>query len=190
MFEADAYVARRVLRKRGFAYELSAADEPDDGGREPLLGWTLRPTWLAQDLRLSTPDGEPVLRLTDESPSEYVDAPFTVVDDRDGTVLGLFSRTFYSLHRRTWAVLDADGFDLASIDATSRLRAIARRRFVKLVPYRYELRDPDGERLGELRSSPVPRRAFRLDLGDDPDRRLDRRLAIAACAVIDGFELR
>jgi len=188
MFEADAYAARRVLTKRGFAYELTP-----EGASEPALVWTLRPTWLADDLHLETPGGEPVLALTDESPSEYVDAPFTVVDERDGTVLGLLSRTFYSLHRRTWALLDLDGFPVATIDATSRLRSVARRRFLKLVPYRYELRDPDGERLGELHASVVPRRAFTLAFEDaDPGgdgTTLDRRLAIAASAVVDGFEL-
>ena len=183
MFEAAVYSARRRLTARGYDYELA-------GDGEPALEWTLGPYWLADDLLLETPAGDAALRLTGESPSEYASAPFTVVDERDGAVVGLVRRNLRSLVRRTWGLLDPHGIEVATVDATSRLRSVARQRWLRLVPYRYAIRNPDGEPLGEVRSSAVPRRAFTLDLTADDSGALDPRLAIGASAVIDGFELR
>lgn len=183
MFDADVFRARRRRTARGLHYELRA-------GEEGVLTWSLGPHWLADDFRLETPGGEPVLRVTGESFSEYVDAPYSVVDERDGSVVGLLRRDLRSLVRRTWGLLDPHGVEVARVDASSRVLAVARQRWLRAVPYRYEVRGRDGDRLGRLASSVRPGRAFTLDLSADDAGDVDRRLAVGATAVVDAFELR
>lgn len=181
MVEGGAYEARRVRTARGLAYELES-----DG--EPALSWTLHPYHLGEDVVLRGPDGEPVLRVTADDVAEYVDAPFAVVDERDGSVVGFVRWNLRSLVRRQWGLLDPQGLEVATVGATSRLRSTVRRRWLRVVPYRYAIRDGDGERLGGIRGSVRPGRAFSLDLDEGPDAGLDRRLALGASAIVDAAE--
>lgn len=193
MFEGGSYEARRKRTARGLAYELDVGADSDAGdGAEsrggPALSWTLHPHHLGDDVHLRDPDGEAVLRITADDVVEYVDAPFTVVDERDGTVLGLVRWNLRSLLRREWGLLDPHGIEVATIGASSRLRSTVRRRWVRFVPYRYAIRDGEGESLGDLRGSIRPGRAFSLELADAGEGDLDPRLVLGACAIVDAAE--
>lgn len=179
MFEEGPYEVRRLRTAEGLAYELEADGEPE-------LSWTLHPYHLGDGVDLRGPDGEPILRITADDVVEYVDAPFTVIDERDGSVVGLVRWNLRSLLRRNWGLLDPHGIEVATVGATSRLRSTVRRRWLRFVPYRYAIRDADGERIGEIRGSIRPGRAFSLDLHEDGD--LDGRLALGASAIVDAAE--
>ena len=185
MFGGGSYEARRRRTACGLAYELEA-------GGEPALSWTLHPYHLGDDVHLDGPDGEAVLRITTDDVVEYVDADFTVVDERDGDVVGLLRWTLRSLLRRQWGLLDPQGIEVATIGATSRFRSTVRRRWLRFVPYRYAIEDGEGEHLGEIRGSIRPGRAFSLELDADVvgagGGDLDRRLALAASAIVDAAE--
>ncbi len=185
MLEGGTYEASRVRTPRGLAYELVA-----DG--EPTLAWELHPYHLGDDVHLEGPDGEPILRITTDDVLEYVDADFAVVDERDGSVVGLLRWTLRSLLRRQWGLVDPHGVEVATVVATSRFRSTVRRRWLRFVPYRYAIRDAEGERVGEQRGSLRPGRAFALELdagaaegGDDA---VDPRLVVGACAIVDAAE--
>jgi hypothetical protein len=182
MFEGDAYEARRVRTADGLAYELT-----EEG--EPTLRWTVHPYRLGE-VRLLGPDDEPVLRVTSADDHEYVDAHFTVVDERADAVVGHVQWTLRSLFRRHWGLLDPHGIEVASVAASSRLRSVVRRRWLRFVPYRYAFRDGEGDTVGDLRGSIRPERAFSLDLSEDADGAVDPRLAVCASAIVDSFEFR
>lgn len=182
MFEGGPYEARRVRTAEGLAYEL-------ESGGEPALSWTLHPYRLG-DVRLRGPDDEPVLRVTAEDVAEYVDAHFTVIDERSEAVVGHLRWNLRSLFRRHWGLLDPEGLEFATVVASSRLRAVVRLRWLRFVPYRYALRDPDGATIGDLRGSIRPERAFALDLSDDAAGAVDPRLAVGASVIVDAFEFR
>lgn len=181
MFEGGSYVARRARTAHGLAYELTA----EDGA--PVLSWTLHPFHLGDDVHLRDAEGEPVLRITTDDVVEYVRAPFAVVDEDEDAVVGLVRRNLRSLFRRHWGLLDPHGIEVATVDATSRFRSVVRQRWFRFVPYRYAIRDAEGDRLGDLRGSIRPGRAFSLDLADGDDA-VDRRLAVGASAVVDAAE--
>jgi hypothetical protein len=182
MFEGEAYEARRMRSTDGLTYELAEAGVP-------TLRWTLHPYQLGE-VQLRGPDDEPVLRVTAGYDDEYVDAHFTVIDERDGTVVGHLQWTLRSLFRRHWGLLDPHGVEAASVVASSRLRAVVRLRWLRFVPYRYALRDADGTTVGDLRGSVRPERAFSLDLSADVGGSVDPRLAVGASAIVDAFEFR
>lgn len=182
MFEGDTYEARRRRSTDGLAYELTEAGEP-------TLRWTLHPYRL-REVSLRGPDDQPVLLATSGYEDEYVDAHFTVVDERDGSVVGHVQWTLRSLFRRHWGLLDPHGVEIASIVASSRLRAVVRLRWLRFVPYRYAFRDADGATVGDLSGSLRPERAFSLDLSADAEGVVDPRLAVGASAIVDAFEFR
>lgn len=181
MFGGGPYEARRKRTAHGLAYEL-------ESGGEPALSWTLHPYHLGDDVRLRDPDGESILRITADDVVEYVEADFTVVDESDGDVVGLLRWNLRSLLRRQWGLLDPHGIEVATVGATSRLRSTVRRRWLRLVPYRYSIVGEEGEHLGGIRGSIRPGRAFTLDLSDDGDGTLDPRLAVAASSIVDAAE--
>lgn len=182
MFEGDEYTARRVRTTEGLAYELSESGEP-------VLSWTTHPYRLG-DLRLSGPDGEPVLRITGGADDEYVDAHFTVADERTDDVVGHLRWNLRSLFRRHWGLVDPHGIETATVVASSRLRSVVRLRWLRFVPYRYAIRGPDGETVGDLSGSIRPARAFTLDLSADVAGAVDPRLVVGASAIVDAFEFR
>lgn len=181
-FEGGPYEASRVRTPDGLAYELAA-----DG--DPALSWTLHPHRLG-DLSLRGPDGEAVLGVTAADDAEYVDAHFTVTDERAGSVIGHVRWTLRSLFRRHWGLLDPHGIEVATVVASSRLRAVVRLRWLRFVPYRYAVRDTEGATVGDLRGSIRPGRAFRLELDDDAEEAVDPRLVVGASAIVDAFEFR
>lgn len=180
MFEGDSFEARRVRTARGLDYELET-----DG--EPVLSWTLHPLHLGDGVHLRDADDQPVLRITTEEVDEYVDAQFTVVDERDGSVVGAIRWNLRSLFRRHWDLLDPHGVEVATVVATSGFRSVVRRRWIRIVPYRYAIRDGEGERVGGIRGSIRPGRAFSLDLSGDGSG-VDHRLAVGASAIVDAAE--
>lgn len=182
MFEGGPYEARRIRTAAGLSYEL-------ESGGEPALSWTLHPYQLGE-VSLEAPDGEPVLRITAEDTGEYVDAHFTVVDVRTDDVVGHLRWNLRSLLRRHWALLDPHGIEVATVVASSRLRAVVRLRWLRFVPYRYAVRDADGDTVGDLRGSIRPERAFALSFGADADGVVDPRLAVGASTIVDAFEFR
>ena len=179
----DLFDARRVRTARGLAYELRA-----DG--EPALSWTLHPYHLGDDVSLRGPDEEPVLRVTAAGDHEYVDAHFSVVDERAESVVGYVQWTLRSLVRRHWSLLDPHGVEVATVVASSRFRSVVRSRWLRFVPYRYAIRDAEGATVGDLRGSIHPGRAFSLDLSGDVHGAVDPRLAVGAAAIVDAFEFR
>ena len=182
MFEAGVYEARRDRTTDGLAYQLAEAGEQ-------TLSWTVHPYRLG-DVHLRGPDDEPVLRVAGGTDDEYVDAHFTVVDERSGSVVGYVRWALRSLFRRHWSLLGPHGVEVATAVASSRFRAVLRLRWLRFVPYRYGIRDVEGTAVGDLRGSIRPQRAFSLDLSDDAGEAVDPRLVVAASAVVDAFEFR
>jgi|GEM_PF-6897497 len=180
MVGAGDFRARRWRAAEGLVYELQA-----DG--EPRLEWTADPYDLGDDIHLRRPDGACYLRITSDETLEYVDAPWTVLDENDQPV-GAVRLNLRSLLRRHWGLLDPHGLEVGSVVAASRLRAVIRRRWLRFVPYRYGIRDGDGTVVGDLQGSLRPGWGFSLTLSAADE--LDPRLVVAAAVVVDAFEFR
>ena len=101
-----------------------------------------------------------------------------------------------SLLRSTWKVTDADGGEVVTAQERSLPMAIARR-VVDFVPYGEWLPIPynfdllmDGRVVGHMNRKFQLRDRYVLDLSDDHERKLDRRLGIALAVGLDTLQNR
>jgi uncharacterized protein YxjI len=117
----------------------------------------------------------------------------------DGQKIGVLQKVFgRSLFRSTWRILDEHENVLATGQERSLFLAIARRLidFVPYVgeyipiPYNFVLNDPEGKRIGGMDRKFQIRDKYLLDLSDDHERRVDRRLAIALAIGLDTLQNR
>jgi hypothetical protein len=115
----------------------------------------------------------------------------------DGIVAGQLQKQFArSLLRSTWTVLDGQGRDIATAQEQSVPVAILRRLwdFVPVVgevplpiPFHFDLLVGD-HRIGEYRRLIGLRDRYLLDLSGDPERRLDRLVAVALTVALDALQ--
>ena len=117
----------------------------------------------------------------------------------DGQKIGVLQKVFgRSLFRSTWRILGPDDQELATAQERSQFLAIARRviDYVPYVgeyipiPYNFEINDPEGKRIGGMDRKFQIRDKYLLDLSDDHERALDRRLAIALAIGLDTLQNR
>ena len=117
----------------------------------------------------------------------------------EGQRIGVLQKVFgRSLFRSTWRILDDQENVLATGQERSLFLAIARRLidFVPYVgeyipiPYNFELNDPEGKRIGGMDRKFQIRDKYLLDLSDDHERRVDRRLAVALAVGLDTLQNR
>jgi uncharacterized protein YxjI len=116
----------------------------------------------------------------------------------DGSSVGLLEHLFkQSLMRTTWRISDAAGTEVARAQERSLPMAIARRviDFVPdyggLIPIPYNFDILVGDRVaGTMNRKFKLRDQYVLDLSGDPDKALDRRLAIALAVGLDTLQNR
>jgi hypothetical protein len=115
----------------------------------------------------------------------------------DGQRIGTLEKVFgASLLRSTWRIHDADDQQLATAQEKSMPIAILRR-LIDFVPYgefvpilfQFTIQ-MDGRDVGELRRPVGLRDRYILKLGGDPDRRVDRRVAVALAIALDALQSR
>lgn len=120
----------------------------------------------------------------------------------DGTLIGQIQKAFRrSLLRSTYRVYDAEGSEAATV-TEERLDVALIRRVLGFVPYvenvanwlpiPYHFRFfRNGQVLGSYRRQLYKLRdTYTLDLTQDPDRTLDRRLALALAVGMDALQAR
>ena len=114
-----------------------------------------------------------------------------------GERIGVLGKVFgKSLLRSTWSVLDGHEQELAIAKERSQFWAIVRRA-VDVIPYGdfipivFHFTIDAGDRhLGDFTRRIGIRDRYDLDLSGDPERRIDRRLAIALAIALDALQSR
>ena len=115
----------------------------------------------------------------------------------DGERIGVLEKVFgRSLLSSTWRILDRFEREVGLAQERSQAVAVVRR-VVDLVPYGELVPIPyhftllrDGRELGELTRERALRDRYTLDLVGDPDRTIDRRVAIALAVALDALQSR
>ena len=115
----------------------------------------------------------------------------------EGERIGLLEKVFgISLLRSTWRIYDATEQQVALVQEKSMPIAILRRA-IDLVPYGELIPIVfqftilmDGREVGELRRPIGLRDRYILKLSGDPDRRIDRRVAVALAIALDALQSR
>jgi uncharacterized protein YxjI len=116
----------------------------------------------------------------------------------DGRMIGTLRKNFgTSLLRSSWSVLDAAGVEVATAKESSVVIAILRRVWSAipfigdvpfLLPFHFDLHAPDGQQIGHYKRLFALRDRYLLDIFGDPDRRLDRRVAMAFTVALDALQ--
>ncbi|HYT09389.1 MAG TPA: hypothetical protein VEL73_01875 [Mycobacteriales bacterium] len=115
-----------------------------------------------------------------------------------GEVIGTLRKNFArSLLRSSWSVFDPGGTEVATARESSIFLAVLRRvwdaiPFVNNVPFflpfHFDIHGPDGRQIGKYVRVAAIRDRYILDLSGDPQRRLDRRVAMAFTVALDALQ--
>jgi uncharacterized protein YxjI len=189
-FLHDRYLIRQLIRPMVNLYEVTAHGTPVAFVRQKRMA-------LREDLRAFADDSETeeVFRIKARSVVD-IGGRYDVTDGQGAPLGALVKVLGASLLRSTWRVLGAGDEEL--FVATERSTAVAiGRRIAGLVPYgdllpipyHFVFRDGDRE-LGGLTRVLGLRDQYELDLSGDPERRVDRRLAVALAIALDALQAR
>jgi hypothetical protein len=184
----DRYLVRRkVFTILGAAFHVYG---PND---ELLLYSRQKAFRLKEDLRLYTDESKTteVLRIAARQVIDF-GATYDVIDSATNAAVGSLRRKgLASMVRDQWLLLDAEGREFATLVEDSTGLALLRR-FVELAatlfPQKHHI-EMGGQTVASFqqRFNPFILK-IDVDLSADPQRRLDRRLALAAAILLCAIE--
>lgn len=145
---------------------------------------------LREDIRVFSDEGksQEVLMIKARQIIDF-SAAFDVVDSSTGQKVGALRRKgLASILRDEWEILDVNDNVIASLVEDSMGLALLRRFLSNLVPQNYDILI-GGERVADLKQNFNPfTYELNLDFSMDINRRLDRRLGVAAGILLAAVE--
>jgi hypothetical protein len=196
-FDHDSFFVDQLIRPVANLYRISVLGPDGASAGEPLAFVRQKKLAIKEDIRFFADDSEQeeLFRLKARQLLELrgrYDVT-TPAEERIGVLEKVFGR---SLLRSTWRVLDAQEQEVALVQEKSMPVAILRR-VIDLVPYGELVPIVfqfiillDGREVGELRRPLGLRDRYILRLGGDPERRVDRRVAVALAVALDALQSR
>lgn len=137
--------------------------------------------------------GETLLRVLQDQRFAALTRTYTVTSASGETLARLRKRYLYNILRKRWDVLDAAGAALAVAIEDSVILSLLRRVLGPLfgiLRTNFVLLTPDGEVVGEFNRKFTLLDRYVLDLTGDPERTIDRRVALALGIMLDSGERR
>ncbi len=184
-FQHDFYLVRKkVFKIFGEAFHIY------DAAGNMVFYSKLKAFKLREDIRLFTGEDmqTELLRIAARQVLDF-GATYDVHDSATGEQVGSLRRKgLRSLLRDKWLIFNAAGQEIGAIEEDNMLLALVRRLLTNLVPQTFTL-TLQGQPTAELRQRFNPFiKKLELDLKQDPQHRLDRRLALAAAVLISAIE--
>jgi uncharacterized protein YxjI len=196
-FAHDAYFVDQLIRPIANLYRISTLGPDGASPGEPLAFVRQKKLAIKEDIRFfaDETEAEELFRIKARAVFE-VRGRFDITTP-EGERIGLLEKVFgISLLRSTWRIYDANEQQVALVQEKSMPIAILRRA-IDLVPYGELIPIVfqftilmDGREVGELRRPIGLRDRYILKLGGDPDRRIDRRVAVALAIALDALQSR
>ncbi|MDQ3012102.1 MAG: hypothetical protein M3X11_15515 [Acidobacteriota bacterium] len=177
-------IRKRVLSVVGGKFEIF-----DPAGNVVLFS-KMKAFKLKEDIRLYTGEEMRTELLSIQARSVLdFSASYDVVDSQTGEKVGALRRKGWkSMFRDEWLILDAWDNEVGRIQEESAFLAIIRRFLTNLVPQNLDV-EMGGELVAEFKQNFNPFvTKMTLDFSLDPQRRLDRRLGIAAGVLLCAIE--
>jgi hypothetical protein len=196
-FAHDAFFIDQLIRPIANLYRISTLGPDRASAGEPLAFVRQKKLSIRENIRFFGDETErdELFRM---KARQVIDVRGRYdVTDPAGERLGTLEKVFgISLVRSTWKVLDANDQQVALAQEKSVPVALFRR-VIDFVPYG-ELAPVvfqftihmGGREIGGLRRPLGIRDRYTLTLGGDPDRRLDRRVAVALAVALDALQSR
>ena len=188
--DSDRFVIDQLIRPMVNLYRIAANGQPIAFVRQKRLA-------IKEDIRFFADEDErdELFRLKARALMEF--GGRYDVTTPEGEKVGVLGKVFgKSLLRSTWRILDSSEQELAIAKERSVPIAILRR-VIDAVPYgdfipivfQFSI-FLDGRQVGELRRPIGLRDRYVLRLDGDPERTLDRRLAVALSIALDALQSR
>jgi hypothetical protein len=196
-FAHDAYFVDQLIRPIANLYRISTLGPDGSSPGQPLAFVRQKKLAIKEDIRFfaDETEAEELFRIKARAVFE-VRGRFDVTTP-EGERIGLLEKVFgISLLRSTWRIYDANEQQVALARERSMPIAILRRAidlvpYGELVPILFQFTiQLDGREVGELRRPIGLRDRYILKLGGDPDRRIDRRVAVALAIALDALQSR
>jgi hypothetical protein len=189
--EADRFEIVQLIRPMVNLYRISSPGGPVAFVRQKRMA-------IKEDIRFFSDENEAeeLFRIKARSLMEF--GGRYDVTTPEGERIGVLEKVFAkSLLRSTWRVLDAAEQELAVAQERSMFWAIVRR-VIDAVPYgdfipivfHFRIDAPSGLHLGDFTRALGVRDRYTLDLWGDPERTIDRRLALALAIALDALQSR
>jgi uncharacterized protein YxjI len=195
-FAHDAFFVDQLIRPIANLYRISTLG-PGDAPGEPLAFIRQKKLAIREDIRFFADDSETTELFRIKARQLFEVRGRYDVTTPAGERIGVLEKVFgISLLRSTWRILDADERQVAMAQEKSMPIAILRRAidfvpYGEFVPIVFQFAiSVDGRQVGELRRPLGIRDRYILRLGGDPDRRIDRRVAVALAIALDALQSR
>lgn len=195
--QLDTFFVRQKLTPLANVYSVSTVGADGRSEGEPLLSVKQKRLAIREQIDIFESDGDRLaLRVKARKVFEFRGR--SEVQLADGTVIGQLQKVFgASLMRSTWEILDASGEHvLARAQESSFPLAILRRVWGMIpfvgdipffIPFHFDVLI--GDRLvGQYKRIPSIADRYVMDLGGDPDRRIDRRVAVGFAIALDALQ--
>ena len=188
--DADRFEIEQLIRPMVNLYRISANGAPVAFVRQKRMA-------IKEDIRFfrNEDETEELFRIKARSLMEF-GGRYDVTTPQ-GEKIGVLGKVFgKSLLRSTWSIMDADEQELAVAKERSQFWAIVRR-VIDAVPYGdfipivFHFRIDRGDKhLGDFTRAIGIRDKYTLDLSNDMERTIDRRLGIALAIALDALQSR
>jgi hypothetical protein len=196
-FAHDAFFVDQLIRPIVNLYRISTLSPDGSSPGQPLAFVRQKKLAIKEDIRFfaDETEAEELFRIKARAVFE-VRGRYDVTTP-EGERIGLVEKVFgISLVRSTWRIYDANEQQVALAQEKSIPLAVLRR-VIDLVPYGTLIPIVfqftilmDGREVGELRRPIGLRDRYILKLDGDPDRRIDRRVAVALAIALDALQSR
>jgi hypothetical protein len=196
-FAHDGFFVDQLIRPVVNLYRISTLGSDRASPGEPLAFVRQKKLAIKEDIRFFADEtqSEELFRLKGRQVFD-VRGRYDVLAPDDEQIGSLEKVFGISLLRSTWRIYGTGEEPIATAQERSVPLAILRRTidfvpYGELVPilFQFTIRI-DGREVGELRRPVGLRDRYILQLGGDPDRRIDRRVAVALAIALDALQSR
>ena len=198
-FDYDRYLVDQLVRPIANLYRVTPLAAGETPAGPPVAYVRQKKMAIKEHIKFFSDEAETqeAFHIQGQSFLDTGGSRYDVVDAQEGKIGQLHHVFGKSLLRTTWSVSDAQGQEVAVARERSQAMAILRRGidFVPDVgglipiPYNFDLVRGD-EVIGKMDRKFQLRDRYVLDLSGDPEKTLDRRLAIALAIGLDTLQNR
>lgn len=198
-FDYDRYLVDQLIRPIANLYRVTPLAVGETPAGPPVAFIRQRKLALKEHIRFFADEAESqeLFHIKARTWLDTGGSKYDVVDAQDGQI-GLLEHLFkQSLLRSTWRISNAAGEEIAVARERSQVMAILRRAIDFVpdygglipIPYNFDIVSGDDP-IGKMDRRFKLRDSYALDLSGDPDKALDRRLAIALAIGLDTLQNR
>ena len=142
---------------------------------------------LKEDIRIysNSSMNKEIMRIKQEQILD-ISGSFQVVDSESNELIGILKRKgLKSMIKDEWIIMDKNRKEIGLIKEKGGIVWILRRFVFTWIPYMYNIQ-MGGENIANIKEKAVKLAdTYYLDINQDPNKKMDRRLAIAALLMMD-----